>query len=154
MKRTAVKIIKDAMKLAWMDLKNVWPALAVVAGYFLIGRKFLYSLCLCVLLTGLPCPGCGLTRAMFSILQGRFADAWFLHPFSYFILFFVFIFCVKRYFLRKETKSLFKWLVAIFVGMILFYLYRMIRYFPGEPPLSYYYGSLGYRIFAILRKDI
>lgn len=154
MRRTAVEIIKDAFRLAWRDWKNIWPALAVFAGCFLIGRKFLYSLCPSVVLTGIPCPGCGLTRAMLSILQGKFADAWFLHPFSYAILFFVCFFCVRRYLLQKETKSLLKWLGLILAGMILFYIYRMIRYFPGEPPMSYYYGSLGYRVFALLRKVI
>jgi hypothetical protein len=31
-------------------------------------------------LTGLPCPGCGLTRATLALLRGDFARAWQLHP--------------------------------------------------------------------------
>ena len=34
-------------------------------------------------LTGLPCPGCGLTRAFTAISHGRFHEAWTLHPFAY-----------------------------------------------------------------------
>jgi len=33
--------------------------------------------------TGLPCPGCGLTRAFCAIGHGDFAAAWAFHPFSF-----------------------------------------------------------------------
>lgn len=152
MKRSAGKVIKDGLKLAVQDLKNIWIAIVVFGAYFLVGRKFLYSLCPCIVLTGFPCPGCGLTRATFSILQGHFAEAWYLHPFSYVILLFVLIFAVRRYILLKETKSMMKWLAVIIIGMIVFYVYRMVKFFPGESPMSYYYGSVGYHILEILRN--
>ena len=34
-------------------------------------------------LTGLSCPGCGLTRAFCAISHGQIHDAWSLHPFSF-----------------------------------------------------------------------
>jgi hypothetical protein len=34
-------------------------------------------------LTGISCPGCGLTRAFCAISHGQFLAAWNLHPFSY-----------------------------------------------------------------------
>ena len=58
------------------DLWNIRIAILVFAIYFIIGRKFLYSLCPMVIMTGFPCPGCGLTRAMFMVLRGDFAGAW------------------------------------------------------------------------------
>lgn len=33
--------------------------------------------------TGLPCPGCGLTRAFCALSHLRFQEAWSLHPFSF-----------------------------------------------------------------------
>ncbi|HJV49192.1 MAG TPA: DUF2752 domain-containing protein [Geothrix sp.] len=34
-------------------------------------------------LTGLPCPGCGLTRAFVALAHGRLREAWTLHPFAF-----------------------------------------------------------------------
>ena len=38
-------------------------------------------------LTGVPCPGCGMTRAMLSITKGDFRGAFGYNPFSFFLLF-------------------------------------------------------------------
>jgi Protein of unknown function (DUF2752) len=42
-------------------------------------------------LTGIPCPGCGMTRAILSITKGDFQGAIGYNPFSFFLLFMVVI---------------------------------------------------------------
>jgi hypothetical protein len=42
-------------------------------------------------LTGIPCPGCGMTRAILSIIKGDFHGAIGYNPFSFFLLFMVVI---------------------------------------------------------------
>jgi uncharacterized protein DUF2752 len=42
--------------------------------------------CLFHSLTGLPCPGCGLTRAFSSLLHGQVAAAFAYHPFVFLLL--------------------------------------------------------------------
>lgn len=42
--------------------------------------------CLFRYLTGLPCPGCGLTRAFSSLLHGRVQAAFAYHPFAFLLL--------------------------------------------------------------------
>ncbi len=39
--------------------------------------------CLFHALTGIPCPGCGITRAFVALFHGDFAQAWAHHPFVY-----------------------------------------------------------------------
>ena len=60
----------------------------VLAGIYirLSGQAFetVYFLpCIFKGVTGIPCPGCGMTRACLAILQGEFSTAWRYHPFSF-----------------------------------------------------------------------
>lgn len=40
-------------------------------------------ICLFRRLTGIPCPGCGMTRAFAHLAKGEWAAAWANHPFSF-----------------------------------------------------------------------
>ena len=42
--------------------------------------------CLFQAMSGLPCPGCGLTRALSSLIQGYPASAFSYHPFAFIVL--------------------------------------------------------------------
>ena len=59
------------------------PAVVIAAATLLpIGWESPVPLCLVKALTGLDCPGCGMTRAFLFIGHGRFADAMAMHPAS------------------------------------------------------------------------
>jgi hypothetical protein len=45
-----------------------------------------YPKCVFHQLTGFECPGCGITRALHHLLHGRFAEAFWLNPFLFFML--------------------------------------------------------------------
>jgi hypothetical protein len=53
-------------------------------GLFDVGRAIeaLPPLCLFHRLTGLDCPGCGMTRAFVCLMRGDLLGAWQMHPFS------------------------------------------------------------------------
>lgn len=143
-----VRRFKDGWEILKNDIKGTWVGFAVFGVYFLVGRYVLYSLCPSVVITGFPCPGCGLTRAVLSIFRGDFRAAWQLHPFSYVLLLYLAAFFVRRYVQQKALTHFLKGLLVILVAMVIFYIYRMVRYFPGNPPMSYYYGSLVGRMFG------
>lgn len=121
-------------------------AIGVIGIYLVVCKLMLHSMCPAVFLTGLPCPACGLTRAGRAVLHGQFQSAWEIHPFIYVFIGFGIFFLLFRYGFHKEMRYFQKYLILIILGMIVFYIYRMIRYFPSEPPMSYYYGSVMSRV--------
>lgn len=48
----------------------------------LIGAFYLLGVPICPMhqMLGIPCPGCGMTRATVDLLELHFADAWHMHP--------------------------------------------------------------------------
>jgi len=44
-----------------------------------------FTICFVRRFTGLSCPGCGMTRAMASLAQGHWADAFRFHPLSFLV---------------------------------------------------------------------
>jgi hypothetical protein len=61
-----------------------WMAALALLMSFLLPAKGLFGLDICLFhhVTGLPCPGCGMTRAFCAIAHGHFSQAWAIHPFS------------------------------------------------------------------------
>ena len=135
--------MRRALKLLWKDIKDVKWAIIIIIAYFALGRYFLYSLCPMVMVTGLPCPGCGLTKAGFALLRLDLAGAYRIHPFIYPIAGYIAVFGWNRYIMgRRMGKKLKAGLTVLMVLVILFYGWRMWMYFPGEPPMSYYERNL------------
>lgn len=135
--------MRRALKLLWKDIKDIKWAIIIIIAYFALGRYFLYSLCPMVMVTGLPCPGCGLTRAGFALLRLDLAGAYRIHPFIYPIAGYIAVFGWNRYIMgRRMGKKLKAGLIVLMALVILFYGWRMWMYFPGEPPMSYYERNL------------
>ncbi len=58
----------------------LWGA-AIVAGAWLARRRdFDFVLCQFKRVTGRPCPGCGSTRGVLALLEGRPLEAWLWNP--------------------------------------------------------------------------
>lgn len=146
------KWLKKTIGMLKSDLWSIRYVVLVLAAYFFLAWKVCYSSCPFVMITGFPCPGCGLSRAGFALLRGEFSQAWYFNPFIYGISLLVIVFLIRRYLLHKEAKSLQKWLILLLAGMLVFYIYRMLRYFPGDPPMSYYPGNLLNRICRALER--
>lgn len=93
-------------------------------------------------LTGIPCPGCGMTRAYLSALRLDFAGAFRMHP-LWPLPVPLFLFTVFRpgpIFRNRKWENLF-WglLLALVLGV---YLVRMLLFFPHTPPMDYNPRSL------------
>lgn len=141
MKKTARQILNHLKKnqVMWFG----------VAAFFVLAWSVTGTSCTLRSITGLPCPGCGLTRAWILLLQGDLAAAWAMHPLFWMALPIV---LVIAYLMIRNPDQLssrsarFSWgLIAIV--FVLVYLVRMVLYFPGQEPLSWNDQAFIPRIF-------
>lgn len=132
------KILKNGFVLLINDIKNARWAIMIIIAYFVFGNKILHSVCPLTWLTGFPCPACGLTRAGLCLLRLDFKGAWEMHPFIYVFLILAFIFGWNRYICQKKNRNPEKViLIVTIIWMLVFYLWRMYRFYPQVPPMTY-----------------
>ena len=132
------------------NLKNPFKKYDVIliVIIFLVLTRFT---CLIKLITGFPCPGCGITRAYLSILNLNFKDAWNYHPLFWFIppvVVFI-ILAHKTLFHNRKKEVIF--LILVFSIFFSVYIYRLIMLFPNTPTMDYNKNSLFYIIYTKLK---
>lgn len=79
--RQSKNVIGFNSKLLKSDIrKNALP-ISAVAGLLEVINLIFGKICIVRMLFGIPCPGCGITRAFQFLLQGKIAEAVYIHPF-------------------------------------------------------------------------
>jgi len=78
-------------------------------------------------LTGIPCPGCGMTRAILSLIAGNLEDAASYNPFCFFLLFMVIASILPPRWLEKAPSAVTKVLpycyTAVLILVIAFWIF-------------------------------
>jgi hypothetical protein len=78
-------------------------------------------------LTGLPCPGCGMTRALLSMTKGDFHGAFAFNPFSFFLLFMVIVSIVPVGQVKKLPSGtpifMHYFLIATLIAVLIFWVF-------------------------------
>lgn len=127
--------------------------LAVITLYFVMHALF-GAFCPSVIVTGFPCPGCGLTRAVLYLLKGQFLRSWALNPAAGLWGLWALWFAFERYIRGRKCRGLTWALGGIALFMISVYMIRMVRYFPDRPPYVYTPNNLFSRIIPGYRSII
>ena len=125
------------------DIKNLYkPAIAI--GVFVVLFELLFhKICPSRLLWGVPCPGCGITRAMLLFFQGRFAEATRMHPFWIVVVIGTIVALGERYLIQDEerykkiNKINEKILFVVLLACLVYYAYRMKTMYPNHEPMIY-----------------
>lgn len=121
--------------------KKILTLLVIIVSfilYLIIGEHFsLYIDCPIKKLTGLYCPGCGITRMFFSILQLDFYQAFRYNPLVFISLPFFIFFYLQSLFTKKEplyNKVPTKVWVALIIIFIIYGILRNIPFFTFLAP--------------------
>lgn len=113
--------------------------LGIVLILFLL---LLFYKCPTQTLTGFPCPGCNMKTSLYYLLQFKFSESIYYHA----LLIPTIVVFVCILFNYKNQERIKKLLIIWAVLMILYYIYRMLVYFPNSP-MVYDKNNLIYFIF-------
>lgn len=109
------------------------------------------NLCLFKQFLGIPCPGCGLTRAFLAFFQGNWQLALYYHPLFWLVPFIFLVVLFRKkvpLFQKLLQKNWFLWgMVVLFLSV---YMGRLFLYFPNQAPMDFYQGSLLGRVIHIV----
>ena len=124
-------------------LLKIRQTLNIILLFALIAVFYLSFGCPVRLLTGVSCPGCGMTRALFALLKLDFSLAFEMHP-----LVFLLPIALAVYLLRKRIpkKAMTALCVFALVLLLIVYIIRMTQ--PGCVVYADFESGLIYKIFS------
>jgi len=137
--------------------KRIFADIAILAAAFaaffvlteVVGS---HTLCWFRTMTGLPCPGCGMTSAGRALLRGELVQSFRFHAMLLPTggVFLVFLLRRRAAFCGKLHAS--RWFYPAFLAaFVLYFIVRMILYFPSGPyPMVYSKPSVVSRTYEIL----
>lgn len=145
MKEIPLRMLQDIKQYRWIII--------AFALWNIIVRAVFHAFCPILIFFGVPCAGCGMTRAICFILTGQLERGMRLNPAAPLWICFVGYVIWMRYFLGRKVKGIYLLLSLIVTVTLLIYVYRMITAFPGNPPLVFHYNCILEKMFpGYIRK--
>ncbi len=98
---------------------------------------------------GIPCPGCGMTRALTCLLHGDLQASFYYHPIL--IPTGIAAIIVLYALVRQQEKLMGITLLIWAAAMIGVYIWRMIAFFPADPMLANENGLI-FRLMNLIQN--
>lgn len=118
------------------DLLRIKFPLILTAVYFAAAFLLIGEICPLRILTGFPCPGCGLTRAGVLVLTGHWGSAAQMNLTIFLWIPALICLFLAHYLFPEVQKYAVAFLIVTCILTLTCYTVRMALYFP-EPPLTY-----------------
>lgn len=140
--KKGVLLLKEAGNRIWQDIKKAIIPFMIFVGYNILVKFLFKAFCPMVIVSGLPCPGCGITRALWYFLTGDFKAAYQMNPTIYIWILVGTWFCINRYLLGRRMPWANGILLISGIIMLVVYGIRMAYQFPTHPPMTYMYENI------------
>ena len=106
-----------------------------------------------MIILGLPCPGCGLTRAGVLFFTGQFQQSFVMHPLFVPVLIFVICLVVCELIWPNKLKYMQIPAVLLICTSLIVYVLRMVFLFPDYPPMVVNENAILFDIINIIKKE-
>ena len=150
--RKFMKSLKRIVHKLISDMKNaIWIIIGLMI-YWIVAFLCFGEFCPMKILTGIPCAGCGMTRAVTLMLTGHFVESIEMHPMALLWILLGIYVCICRYILNRKPKGAAVMAIVLCILMIPLYIYRMKLLFPNQLPMVYTPTPVGDAILLLLGK--
>ena len=112
------------------DIKNYYIGVLIFILYSIVVRHIFHAFCPQLIIAGIPCAGCGMTRAIYYILTGHFQRGMDLNPAAPLWIIWFMLGAIERYVIGRNRKWILYLLACVCVVTLLIYVYRMSTQFP------------------------
>lgn len=119
------------------DLRRLWKPALIALAVWSACSLLLGTPCVWVLLFGIPCPFCGLTRAAGALCRLDVMQAFALHPLWPLLPTLLLLFGLQRYRFPRLRIALILFAAAGFAAFAGVYVWRMRTLYPAVYPMVY-----------------
>ncbi len=134
-------------------VKKHWVGIILCCLTMIILDYLFGTVCFSVILFGIPCPACGMTRAAKLMLTGHFRESFHMHPLLLFVAFGILNCIIIKKILKNYIVIIKLYVIISIVIFIGFYIYRMKMDFPNIEPMVYNENNYLYKIAMLWHKS-
>lgn len=136
------KIYDKAVRRIRQDIGEYWIIGIMILIYGGVTHVLFHQFCPFLILTGIPCAGCGMTRAFIQLFTGHFESALQYHAGVVIWAAAIAYAAIRRYVTDGKGKEL-----GVIFGIagsfsLVYYLYRMMTFPTGIQPMVYFEGNI------------
>lgn len=144
--------IQLVFKRIWRDIFLYRYAFLGIGIYYGLTRILFRAFCPMWIIWGLPCPACGMTRAVTFFLTGQFERSFYQNPLAIGWILVGLWFFIRRYVFGKKVTGIKGMIFLLCVLMLILYFFRMTQDFPSHAPMTYNYKNIVNKFFPIYEE--
>lgn len=115
------------------NLKYAIMAISVFLIYYILNKKFGFSIpCIFYKITGLYCPGCGITRLLFALVNLEFYESFKYNPWIFILIVLGLFYLICKLFIFLKFKKIIKIPNYVYIILIIIsIIFGIFRNIPG-----------------------